>query len=99
MATITDRKDEAMNSTEKVHDASVNRYVDINVIVEVTATEILHLASKMPYASDEDARTSYDYLSNRFGFWPFCNTTGIKGPETLIERAIKIRAAAEEVAA
>ena len=84
-----------MNTTEKIHDASVNRYVDVNVVLEVTTTEILHLASKMPYAADEDAQRSYDYLSNRFGFWAFRNATGIKGPETLIERAIPLRAAAQ----
>lgn len=98
MATTTDRKDDAMNTTEKIHDATVNRYVDVDVVLEVTATEILHLASKMPFAHYEDARRSYDYLSDRFGFWPFRKSTGINGPEELADRAITVRAAAENAA-
>lgn len=82
-------------TTEKIYDASQRMFVDPAIIYEVTATEILHMASKMPYASDEDARNIYDYLSDRFGFWPFRNATGITGPETLIERAIPLRAAAQ----
>jgi hypothetical protein len=97
MATTT-QGEAAMNTTDKIYDASINRWVDAAIIREVTATEILHLASKMPYAADEDARNSYDYLSDRFGFWPFRNATAIEGPEVLMERSLMIRAAAENAA-
>jgi len=94
MATTT-QGEAAMNTTDKIYDASINRWVDAAIIREVTATEILHLASKMPYAADEDALNSYEYLSNRFGFWPFRNATAITGPEILMQRSLTIRAAAE----
>jgi hypothetical protein len=98
MATTT-QGEAAMNSTDNIYDASINHCVDAAIVLEVTATQILHLASKMPYAADEDALNSYEYLSNRFGFWAFRNVTAIKGPEVLMERSLMIRAAAEIAAA
>ena len=83
---------------DKTYDLTANQYVGFNVVRETTATELAHIASKMPYASDDDAQAVYDYLSNRFTFWGFRNATGIKSPEMLIERAIIVRAAAENAA-
>lgn len=84
--------------TEQTYDATDKKFVGYNVVREVTASEILHLASKMPYAHYEDARRSWDYLVDRFTFWGFIKVTGITGPEMLADRAITVRAAAENAA-
>ena len=83
---------------DQTYDSTAAKFVGFNVVRETTANELAHIASKMPYASDADAQYVHDYLSNRFTFWGFRNATGIQSPEMLIERAIIVRAAAENAA-
>lgn len=70
----------------------------MNEIREIVASELAHIAAKMPYAAESDARQTWGYLVERFGFPALIVETGMTGPNTLLERAIEVRAAAERVA-
>ena len=64
-------------------------------IDEIVATMLCHLASKMPYCADEDAQRDWTYLTNRYTTKQVIAYTGLRSWQDLLDRAITIRAAAE----
>jgi hypothetical protein len=98
MSKTNPTKEQTMTTiTEQCYDATAKQFVGFDVVLETTATELAHLASKMPYMSDDDAFAVWEYLQNRFNNG-LRLATGIKSPTILIERAIAVRAAAENAA-
>ncbi len=94
-----------MTTTESdIRDADGNVYtVDHDIdnaaeIREVVTGMLCHMASKMPYCADEDAQRDWHYLNARFGHHHVSIVTGISSWLILIDRAVSVRAAAEEVA-
>ena len=67
----------------------------MNTIEENIATILCHLASKMPYCADEDAQRDWAYLTNRWTTKQVIAYSGLRSWRDLLDRAITIRAAAE----
>jgi len=65
---------------------------------EALASALCAMASKMPYCPDNDAQMHLRYLQDRFGADEVRRVSGIGTWFEMMDRAIGVRAAAEESA-
>jgi hypothetical protein len=91
MALITNQKEPAMNLTI---DPMIEQHVR-----ESLAHSLCRLASLMPYCTDDEAREEYAMLDRRCSHEYLYKVTGVASWKALMEKAIIVRAAAEEVTA
>jgi hypothetical protein len=91
MATTTTHHEEpAMNTTTMHTDQSVR---------EEIASSLCRLAAFMPYCTDQQAGEEWVSLGHRSSFVEVMRISGITTWQELLDRALQVRAAAEEVTA